>query len=140
MLQFSMLFFVAQPGLTLCNPMDCNLLDSQSMEFSRQEYRSRLPCPPPGKLPNPRKEPMSPILQVNSLPSKPQGKTKNTGVGSLYLLQGNFQTQESKQCLLHCRWILYQLSCPGNPHSSLAFNNSKSSSHTNKKFNFFRKY
>ena len=23
-----------------------------SMEFSRQEYRSRLPCPPPGDLPN----------------------------------------------------------------------------------------
>ena len=35
----------------------------------------------------------------------------NTGVGSLSLLQGNLPTQESKnQSLLHCRWILYQLS------------------------------
>ena len=35
---------------------------------------------------------------------------KNTGVSSLSLLQGNFQTQESNQGLLHCRHILYQLS------------------------------
>ena len=34
----------------------------------------------------------------------------NTGVGSLSLLQGIFPTQESNQGLLHCRWILYQLS------------------------------
>ena len=30
-----------------------------SMEFSRQEYWSKLPCPPPGDLPDPRMEPMS---------------------------------------------------------------------------------
>ena len=40
---------------------------------------------------------------------------QNTGVGSLSLLQGIFQTQESKQDLLHCRWILYQLSYQGSP-------------------------
>ena len=36
-----------------------------SMEFSRQEYRSGLPCPPPGHLPNPGIKPaslMSPAL------------------------------------------------------------------------------
>ena len=33
---------------------------------------------------------------------------KNTGVGSLSLLQGIFLTQESNWGLLHCRWILYQ--------------------------------
>ena len=36
-----------------------------SMEFSRQEYWSGLPCPPPGGLPNPGMEPtslMSPAL------------------------------------------------------------------------------
>ena len=31
-----------------------------SMGFSRQEYWSRLPCPPPGDLPHPGTEPMSP--------------------------------------------------------------------------------
>ena len=40
---------------------------------------------------------------------------KNTGVGSLSLLQGNFLTQESNWGLLHCRWTLYQLSYQGNP-------------------------
>ena len=30
-----------------------------SMGFSRQEYWSGLPCPPPGDLPNPGIEPMS---------------------------------------------------------------------------------
>ena len=29
------------------------------MGFSRQEYWSRLPCPPPGDLPDPGIEPMS---------------------------------------------------------------------------------
>ena len=39
----------------------------------------------------------------------------NTGVGSLSLLQRIFPTQESNPGLLHCRWILYQLSYQGGP-------------------------
>ena len=42
-------------------------------------------------------------LQADSLPADPQGKPKNTGVGTLYFLQGIFPTQESNQGLLHCR-------------------------------------
>ena len=38
------------------------------MEFSRQEYWSGLPFPPPGHLPNPGIEPVSPALQVDALP------------------------------------------------------------------------
>ena len=38
-----------------------------SMEFSRQEYWSGSPCPPPGDLPDPRTEPTSPALQADSL-------------------------------------------------------------------------
>ena len=34
---------------------------------------------------------------------------KNTGVGNLSLLQGNFPIQELNQGLLHCRQILYQI-------------------------------
>ena len=45
-----------------------------SMEFSRQEYWSRLPCPPPGDLPEPVIEPGSPALQADSLPTEPPGK------------------------------------------------------------------
>ena len=58
---------------------------------------------------------MSPPLQVDSLPAEPQGKPKNTGVGSLSLLQQIFLTQELNQGLLHCRWILYQLGYQGSP-------------------------
>ena len=39
----------------------------------------------------------SPTLQAESLPAEPQGKPKNTGVGSLSLLQGIFPTQESNR-------------------------------------------
>jgi len=53
--------------------------------------------------------------QVDSLTYEPSGKPKNTGVGSLALLQGIFLTQESNRCLLHCRQILYQLSYQGSP-------------------------
>ena len=69
--------------------------------------------PSPGDRPNPGIEPRSPTLQVNSLPGEPQRKPKNTGVGSLSLLQQIFLTQEVNQSLLHCRWILYQLSYEG---------------------------
>ena len=42
--------------------------------FSRQEYWSGLPCPPPGDLPNPGIKPRFPTLQAHSLPSEPPGK------------------------------------------------------------------
>ena len=44
---------VAQSCLTLCDLMDCSPQDPPSMEFSRQEYRSGLPFPSPGDLPDP---------------------------------------------------------------------------------------
>ena len=46
-------------------------------------------------------------------------KPKNTGVGSLSILQGVFQTQESNWGLLHGRQILYQLSYQGSPENSI---------------------
>ena len=55
---------------TLFDPMDYTPL---FMEFSRQEYWSELPCPPPGNLLNPGIEPGSPALQADSLPSEPPG-------------------------------------------------------------------
>ena len=71
--------------------------------------------PSPGDLPNRGMEPRSPVSQVYSLPAEPQGKPKNTGKGSLSLLQWIFPTQKSTRGLLHCRWILYQLSYQGSP-------------------------
>jgi len=43
------------------------------MRFPRQEYWSGLPFPSPGDLPNPGIEPVSPALQVDSLPLSLQG-------------------------------------------------------------------
>ena len=87
-----------------------------SMGFSRQEYWSGLPFPSPGDLPNPEIEPRCPTSQADSLPAEPQGKPKDTGVGSLFLLQRIFPTQELNRSLLHGRQILYQLSYEGSSH------------------------
>ena len=45
-----------------------------SMDSSRKEYWSRLPCPASGNLPNPGMEPWSPALQAASLPFELPGK------------------------------------------------------------------
>ena len=46
-----------------------------SMGFPRQEYWSGLPSLPPGDLPDPGIELVSPALQADSLPSEPPKKT-----------------------------------------------------------------
>ena len=56
---------VAQSSLTLCDPIA--LPTPVSMEFSRPESWSGLPCPPPGDLPDPGIEPVSPALRADSL-------------------------------------------------------------------------
>ena len=43
------------------------------MEYSRQEYWSGLPFPPPGDLPDPGIKSESPALQVDSLPLSDEG-------------------------------------------------------------------
>ena len=93
---------------------------SLSMGFSRQEYWSGLPCPPPRDLLNQGIKPRSPALQADSLPSEPAAKSlqwcptlcdpmdcsppglcpwnspgQHTGVGCHALLQGIFPTQGS---------------------------------------------
>ena len=81
-----------------------------SLSFSRGSSQPRSP------------KHTSPALQVDSLPSEPLGKPKNTGMVSLSLLQWIFLTQESNWGLLHCRWILYQLSYQGSPTKTLIAN------------------
>ena len=58
---------------------------------------------------------MSDSLQPHGLYSPWNSPAQNTGVGSLFLLQGIFPTQELNWVLLHCRQILYQLSYEGSP-------------------------
>ena len=72
-----------------------------------------LPFPSPEDLPNIGTEPRSPALQADSLPSEPPGKPKNTGVGRLSLLQGNFPTKE-------LNWVdLVPAELPGKPKSAI---------------------
>ena len=86
-------------------------LISLQFQVKTQEYVIQIPC----FGPNPWIKPRSPALQAYSLPAEPQGKSKNTGEGSLYRLQGIFPIQESNWGLLHCRRILYQLSYQWSP-------------------------
>ena len=51
-----------------------------SIGFSRQEYWTGLPCPPPGDLPDPGIKPTSPEapgLQADPLPMSHQGSPQN---------------------------------------------------------------
>ena len=60
----------------VCDPMDYSLPAPLSMGFSRQEYWSGLPFPPPGDLSNPGVDPRLLCLlhcQVGSLPLVPPG-------------------------------------------------------------------
>ena len=58
---------------------------------------------------------MSDSLRPHGLYSPWNSPGQNTGVGSCSLLQGVFPMQGSNPGLLHCRWILYQLSHQGSP-------------------------
>ena len=68
---FSRVRLFATPRTVACQAL-------LSMGFSRQEYQSGLSFPSPGNLPDPGIElasPVSPALQVDSLPAEPLGKT-----------------------------------------------------------------
>jgi len=54
-------------------------------------------------------------LQSHGLYSPWNSPGQSTRVSSLSLLQGIFPTQGLNPGLLHCRWILYQLSHKGSP-------------------------
>ena len=58
---------------------------------------------------------MSDSLQPHRLYSPWNSPGQNTGMDSLSLLQGTFPTQGLNPGVLHCRWILYQLSHRGSP-------------------------
>ena len=110
---FNIFLKCAQLCPTLCDPRTIARQAPLSMGILQARVLQWIAFPSPGDPPNPGIKPRSPALLADSLPAEPRGKPKNTGVGSLSLLQGIFPTQESNQGLLHCRWILYQL--PGKP-------------------------
>ena len=60
--------------LTLAIPRTVAHQAPLSMGFSRQEYWSGFPFPPPGDLPDPGFEPTSPALAGGFFTNKPPGK------------------------------------------------------------------
>ena len=64
------------------------------MGFSRQEYWSELPFPPPGDLSCPGTEPRSPALQADSLLPEPPGNPNKIQ------LKQDFKTEPSHLSLI----------------------------------------
>ena len=96
---------VAQSCPTPCDPVDYTvhgILQARILQWVAFPFSQ-------GNLPSTGIKPRSPALWADSLLSEPPGKPKNTGVGSLSLLQQIFPTQELNRGLLHCRQIPYQL-------------------------------
>ena len=91
----------SRPGFSVLGILQARTLEWVALPFSRGSSWLR------------DRTQVSPI--AGGLPSEPPGKPKNTGVGNLSLIQGTFR--ESKQGLLLCRWIPYQLSYQGSPVS-----------------------
>ena len=93
----------AQSCPTLCDPVDytvhgilqARILEWIAFPFSRGSSQ-------------PRDQAQVSHIAGGFLPAEPQGKPKNTKVGSLSLLQRIFPSQESNRGLVHCRRILYQ--------------------------------
>ena len=86
------LIYLTAPGLAVLLCVSCSVMSHSlqpqaplSMAFPRQDYWSRLPFPPPGHLPDPGIAARSPALQVDSLPSEPQGNAE-----SQFLNSGSF--------------------------------------------------
>ena len=119
---FCFQFFVkvAQSCPPLCNSMDyivsailqARILEWVAFPFSRGSFQ-------------PRDRTQVSRIAADFLSAEPQGKPKNTGVGSLPLFQWIFPTQESNRGLLHCRRILYQLSYQVWCESSVVSNSPK---------------
>ena len=110
------LHLVAQPCPTLCDPIDCIAHQATlSMGILQARILGWVAMHSSRGSSKPSDQTQVSHVAGDSLLSQPLEKLKNTGVGSLSLLQGNLLTQESNWCLLHCRWILYQLSYQGSP-------------------------
>ena len=69
------------------------------MGFSKEEYWNGLPCPPLRDLPNPRTEPVSPVLQEDSLPTEPTGKPRSQCALPKLL---TYRTGEPKEMVISC--------------------------------------
>ena len=115
------LCWVSQSCPTLCDLVDWSPPGSSVHGILQARTLDRVAMPSSRGSSQCRNQTQVFRIAVDSLPSEPPGKTKNTGVGNWSLLQEIFPTQELNQGLLHCRWILYQLSHQGSPQYTLLY-------------------
>ena len=106
---------VAQLCPTLCDSMDCSPPGSSVRGILQARILEWVAIPFQGIFPNQGSNPGLPQLRADSLLSEPPRKPKNTGVGGLSHLYGNFLSRELNRGLLHCR-----LSYQGSPGSLTA--------------------
>ena len=95
--------------LTLCDPRTVAYQAPLSMGFSRQEYWSGLPCPPPRDLPDPRIKPaslMSPALAVRFFTTSTTWETRIKQFSSVQfscsVVSGSFQPHEPQHARPPC--------------------------------------
>ena len=93
-----------------------------SMAFPRQEYWCGLPFPPPGHLPDPGIEPVSPALAGRFFPTKSPGKPSDTHIlpwKGVWWLKKKKDSSNSPQTSLCDSGTLYfnKYSLPGHPSS-----------------------
>ena len=104
------LLLVTQSCPTVYDPMDCSPPGFLSVEFSRQEYWSGLPCPPPRDLPNPGTEPVSlksPALAGVLLTTIPTGEAlmRYTQSQKQGILTSQLFSSRTVFQLLSCVWL-----------------------------------
>ena len=124
---------VSQSCLTLCNPMEytvSGILQARILKwvafpfsrgFSQARDRTQVSHFAGGfftswttrEAQNQSCSVVSDSLRPHGLYNSWNSPGQNTGVGSLFLLQQIFPYRESNWGLLHCNWILYQLSYQG---------------------------
>ena len=106
---------VSEVKVTQSCPIPCDSMDCTVQGILQTRILKWVAFPSSEDLPNPGIEPRSPALQMDSLPAEPPGKPKNTGVGSLSLLQRIFPTQELNRVSCVAGRFFYQLSHQGSP-------------------------
>ena len=116
---YTLLCSVTQSRPTLCDLLDCSPPSSSVHGILQARILERVPMPSSRGSSQSRDRTQVFCIAVDSLPTEPPGKSKNTGVGNRSFLQGIFPSQELNQGLLHCRWIIYQLSYQGSPQYTL---------------------
>ena len=73
-----------------------------SMGFSRQEYWSGLPCPPPGDLPDPGITPgslLSPVLEGRFFTTSTTGKFHGNTLVQMFVCSGYHNETPQTECL-----------------------------------------